>query len=56
MILNEKQRAELLESSKPLIKWLNDNCHPHCTAIVGPGDVELLESVGRQTTEEFIKD
>jgi hypothetical protein len=56
VILSDLQRAELLDAAKPLIKWLNDNCHPHCTAIVGPGDVELTEGICHEKTDEFIKD
>ena len=56
MILTEQQQNSLLEAAKPLIKWLNDNCHPHCEAKVGPGSVELVEGVCKQLTEEFIKD
>lgn len=45
------------EAVRPLIKWLNDNCHPHHTIIVTPTDAELLE--GRASTGhvfDFIKD
>jgi len=56
MKLNEKQFKELLEVSKPLIKWLNENCHPHCSALVDCTRVELVESVAQNRTEEFIKD
>ena len=56
MILDEKQLAELLEVSKPLIKWLNENCHPHCKAIVDGVVVELVEGVATQRTEEYLKD
>lgn len=56
MILTEKQQGELLKVSKPLIKWLNDNCHPHVIALVEPGRVELTEGVCMQLTDEFIKD
>lgn len=29
MIITPAQAAEMLEASKPLIKWMNENCHPH---------------------------
>ena len=48
--------AELLEAAKPLIKYLNDNCYPHCTAIVDQTSVELVEGVSKTFTDEFIKD
>ena len=48
--------AELLEVAKPLIKYLNDNCHPHCTVIVDCDSVELVEGVAKTFTDEFIKE
>ena len=56
MIITIEQTEKLLEASKPLIKWLNNNCHPHCSAVVERGSVELHESNARMLTEEFIKD
>ena len=56
MTLNKEQLSELLEASKPLIKWLNENCHPHCSAIVGSIGVRLVEGISSQTTFEFVKD
>lgn len=32
----------LKEAAKPLIKFINENGHPHMTAIVTPTSVELL--------------
>jgi hypothetical protein len=54
MILTSQQQQELLEAAKPLIKWLNDNCHPHCTAAVDQTSVELLEGIATNRTEEFV--
>ena len=56
MILTKEQTKEMLEAAKPLMKWVSDNCHPHCVAVVDFDSVELMESVARQLTEEFIKD
>ena len=56
MKLNNDQFDSLLEAARPLIKWLNDNCHPHCEVIVGPGSAELVEGIARQVTTEYIKD
>lgn len=56
MIISEKQREQLLEAAKPLIKWLNENCHPHCQVVVDIGSAELTEAIARAVTEEFIKD
>lgn len=56
MIISDEQYGELLEAAKPLIKWLNDNGHPHMTAIVDCVSVELVEGVACVHTEEFLKD
>ena len=31
------------EVALPLMQWLNDNCHPHCTVIVDSERAELME-------------
>ena len=56
MILTPKQFEEMLEAAKPLMKWISDNCHPHCEAHVDYGSVALKEDVATNRTEEFIKD
>ena len=56
MILSKEKINEFQEAARPLIKWLNDNCHPHVTAIVEPGSAELAEGVCRVVVEDYIKD
>lgn len=56
MKLTPKKRRELLEAAKPLIKWMAENCHPHCIARVNQVSVELLVSVASRRTQEFLKD
>jgi hypothetical protein len=56
MILTKEQTETILEAAKPLMRWLSDNCHPHCSALVDSGSVELVEGIARQMTNEFIKD
>jgi hypothetical protein len=56
MILTDEQRAELEEASKPLIKFLAQNFHPHVKVIVDCGSAELLESSARIVNDEFIVD
>jgi len=56
MILTKEQVNGFEEASKPLIKWICDNCHPHVTAIVDCNSSEILESSSRIKCEEFIKD
>jgi hypothetical protein len=48
---------DLKSASLPLIKWLNDNHHPHVTVIVTPTSSELME--GKQSTGpiyDYVKD
>ena len=45
MIIKEEQRVAMLEAAKPLIKWMNENCHPHCEAIVDSTGVRLVEVI-----------
>lgn len=56
MTLTNEQRNSLLEAAKPLIQWLNENCHPHCSATVDQSTVKLTEDVATVKTEEFIRD
>ncbi len=44
------------EASKPLIKWMNENGHPHMYVIVDPTGAELVEGLGNFRTDEFLKD
>jgi len=41
---------------RPLIKWLNDNMHPHATVIVDSMRAELVEVVCAFVTEEYLVD
>jgi hypothetical protein len=56
MSITEKQRDEMLEAAKPLMKWIADNFHPHMMAIVHAAHIELLEGVATNGTIEFVDD
>jgi len=45
MIANKKQQEEFEALTRPVIEWLNNNCHPHVSVIVTPTNAELLEGV-----------
>jgi len=45
MILTKEQLVTLKEAAMPLMQWLAENCHPHCTIIVDSEHVELLEGL-----------
>jgi len=56
MILSQEKIKEFEDVARPLIKWLNDNCHPHVTAIVDCGSAALLEGVCYIPITDYIKD
>ena len=56
MILTEKQNKELEIASRPLIKWIAENCNPHATAIVDYASIELKYGVCRIPVEDYIPD
>jgi hypothetical protein len=56
MILNEAQRKELEELSRPLLAWINDNLHPHVLVILEPDRVQLFEGVCSTPIKDYIKD
>lgn len=56
MTLTKQQLDKMHEASKPLIKWLNENCHPHCFITVETDRATLSEEVATNITKEFIKD
>lgn len=56
MTLTEQQRKYFEAVSRPLIQWLNENCHPHVHAIVEPTRAELLEGVCAYPAPEYLRD
>lgn len=56
MILTKEKIDEFLEASKPLMKWLAENCHPHTAAIVENDRAELIEGIAIVKCNSFIKD
>jgi hypothetical protein len=56
MIITKDQQEEMLTAAKPLIKWLNENCHPHCEAHVDQNTVVLFEGIATNRTDEYLKD
>ncbi|MFA5378819.1 MAG: hypothetical protein WC455_23910 [Dehalococcoidia bacterium] len=56
MNLTDKQRKEFEEVTRPLIKWLNDNGHPHVTVIVDNTVAQMFEGICVFHTEEYWKD
>lgn len=56
MILTKEQIDALREAALPLMQWLNDNCHPHCTAIVDSEWIELVEGLATARREQIRKE
>jgi hypothetical protein len=56
VILTKEQQASFAAVTEPLIKWFNENAHPHATVLVTPTSAELLEGVATHRTEQFVKD
>jgi hypothetical protein len=53
----EPEKEKTLEGlSRPLIKWLNDNMHPHAKIIIDPTYFELVEGVEAKTVYDYVKD
>ncbi|EOI7482071.1 hypothetical protein ACVT81_000002 [Yersinia enterocolitica] len=53
---SNKKLASFEEASKPLIKWLAENVHPHHTVIVTSTGAELMMGEMSFPTEEFLQD
>lgn len=56
MNLTDEQRAEFRKVTEPVIKWLNENCHPHVTVVVRCNSAEASTGVVAYSTEEFLQD
>lgn len=51
----DEKFGKIKEASEPLIKYLNENYHPHVTAIVTLNKCEIVEGLITHVTDEFIK-
>jgi len=56
MILNNEQQKELEKLSRPIVRWLNDNCHPHVAVIITPTSTEMCEGVFHCPIDDYVKD
>ena len=41
----EEKREEFEAVVRPVIKWLNENYHPHVMVAITPTDAQLMEGV-----------
>lgn len=55
-MLTKEQIESMKKAAEPLMKWLNEEGHPHMTAIVTTTDCEIMEGLATHRTFEFVKD
>lgn len=56
IIYSQNKREEFLAAARPMIKWINDNGHPHMKVIVDCTHAELVEGLMMHGTEEYVRD
>lgn len=56
MTNKDKEYTEFCEICKPVIKYLNNNNHPHTKIIIDCTWWELFEWIKSMWTNEFLKD
>ena len=54
--MTEQQKQEFETVARPLIAWLNENCHPHTNVVVCQTGAELHEGIFGIKTLDYIKD
>ena len=55
-LLTEEQQESFKVVTRPVIEWLNNNCHPHVAAIIHPTRAELTEGLYYYPTFDFVRD
>ena len=53
---NPEESKKFEQAVIPVIKYLNENCHPHCCLVIGHTRAELLEGKESIVITEFLKD
>jgi len=56
MNITEQQRKEFEDVTRPVIEWLNANCHPHVSAVIEPTSAVLYEGEIAYTTHDYLRD
>lgn len=56
VIVRDSRRAEFEALCRPLIKFINDNYHPHVKAIIDCGGCELVEGLMGIPIDDYIRD
>ena len=55
-MLKKEQFKEFEKVVKPVMKWLNENCHPHVEITIESTRAELKEGTAAIKTLEFVTD
>ena len=56
MILTKEQIAEIEKLSEPLVKFMNDNFHPHTIITIETNGVQVYEGMAGIPITKYIKD
>jgi hypothetical protein len=54
--MQQDKYQELESLARPLMKYLAENHHPHTTIILNQNSCELVESLTKYLTDEFLVD
>jgi hypothetical protein len=54
MTLTKEQIESFKQAAQPLMEWLEQNCHPHVTAIVDSHHAEVLEGLAMVFTAKEV--
>jgi len=54
--MEAEKLAKLKQLSDPLVKWLNEEFHPHMMIVITPDSAELLTVELHVPITEYIKD
>lgn len=55
MTMTEQQRQEFEAVTRPVIEWMNANCHPHVTVVIEPTSAVLSEGIVAYTTNDYLR-
>lgn len=54
--MTKDKLLEFEQLTRPLMKWINENCHPHHVVILDHTNAQLFEGEISFNTDEYLKD
>ena len=54
--MTEEQKQQFEAVTRPVIEWLNANCHPHVAVVIEPTSAVLYEGEVAYTTQDYLRD